>query len=98
MVVTVVLCDGVPVAESDENKPDVILDYDDLGNLVALEILAASKRVTDARRVEFQLTELGSPEGSPGPVGGAYATAHSCDSTSACSRTVCVAFSCLSGG
>ena len=27
-----------------------------------------------------------------------YATAHTSDSTSACSSTVCVAFSCLSGG
>jgi len=27
-----------------------------------------------------------------------HATAHSADSASACSRTVCVAFSCLSGG
>jgi len=27
-----------------------------------------------------------------------YATAHSADNTSACSNTVCVAFSCLSGG
>jgi len=56
-IVTVVLRDGVPVAESDEDKPGVILDYDERGNLVALEILDASKRVTDARRVEFQMTE-----------------------------------------
>jgi len=56
-IVTVVLRDGVQVAESDEDKPGVILDYDERGNLVALEILDASKRVTDARRVEFQMTE-----------------------------------------
>ena len=56
-IVTVVLRDGVPVAESDEDKPVVILDYDDRGNLVAVEILDASTRVTDARRVEFQMTE-----------------------------------------
>ena len=56
-VVTVVLRDGVPVAESDEDKPGVILDYDERGNIVAVEILDASTRVTDARRVDFQMTE-----------------------------------------
>ena len=56
-VLTVVLRDGVTVVESDEDKPGIILDYDERGELVAVEILDASKRVTDARRVEFQMTE-----------------------------------------
>ncbi|MBA4181090.1 MAG: hypothetical protein C0506_10925 [Anaerolinea sp.] len=46
---TVVLKD-VPVAESDEDKPGVILDFDDV---VEFEILDASKHVTDPRSVEF---------------------------------------------
>ena len=54
---SVILRDGVAVAESDEGKPGVILDYDVSGNLVSLEILDASLRVTDARKVEFQLAE-----------------------------------------
>ncbi len=35
----------------------VILDYDKEGNLILLEILDASKRVTDTRKVDFQLAE-----------------------------------------
>ncbi len=54
---TMLLREGVAVAESDEGKPGVILDYDDRGNLVSLEVLDASQRVTDARHVEFQSTD-----------------------------------------
>lgn len=49
---TVVLKD-VPVAESDEEKPGVILDFDAAGDVVGLEILDASRRVTDPRAIEF---------------------------------------------
>ena len=42
-----------PVAESDEDKPGVILDYDAEGNMVGLEILNASQRVENPRGVEY---------------------------------------------
>jgi uncharacterized protein YuzE len=54
---SIILKDDARVTESDEDKPGVILDYDEDGNLVSLEILDASKRVTEARRIEFQTTE-----------------------------------------
>jgi len=47
---TVILRDA-PVAESDETRPGIILDYDGAGNLISLEILDASKRVEEPASV-----------------------------------------------
>ncbi|MFZ0311417.1 MAG: DUF2283 domain-containing protein [Candidatus Korobacteraceae bacterium] len=52
---TFVLKDNVEIADSDEDKPGIILDYDKHGDLVSLEILDASKRVTEAKKMEFQI-------------------------------------------
>lgn len=43
----------VPVAESDEEKPGVILDYDAAGNIVSIEVLDASHRVEEPGRVTY---------------------------------------------
>ncbi len=55
---TVVLTDTA-VAESDEDKPGVILDYDADGNLVSLEILDASRRVRLPHQIEYQVVPSG---------------------------------------
>lgn len=49
---TVTLREGV-VAESDEDKPGVILDYDGTGTLLSIEVLDASQRVEEPRSVTF---------------------------------------------
>lgn len=41
------------IVESDEDKPGVILDYDKDGNVVAMEILDASERMSNPRSVEY---------------------------------------------
>jgi uncharacterized protein YuzE len=46
------------VAESDEDKPGVILDYDDKGNLVSLEIMDASQRVNVPSKIEYQVSPV----------------------------------------
>ena len=56
-ILSIVLRDDRAVAESDEDKPGVILDYDNEGNLVSLEVLDASTRVSDTRKVEYLMAE-----------------------------------------
>jgi len=55
-VLTVVFSEAA-VAESDEDKPGVILDYDAQGNIVGLEILQASQRVENPRTVQYAVGE-----------------------------------------
>ncbi|MEJ5240634.1 MAG: DUF2283 domain-containing protein [Anaerolineales bacterium] len=56
-ILTILLAD-TPIAESDEDKPGVILDYDAQGNLVSLEILDASKRVKMPGKIEYQVSPV----------------------------------------
>jgi uncharacterized protein YuzE len=44
-----------PVAESDEDKPGVILDYDEREHLVGIEILDASEHVPDLMSMQFRI-------------------------------------------
>lgn len=51
---SVIFREGIAVAESDEDKQGIILDYDKEGNLISLEILDASTRVSETRKIEFE--------------------------------------------
>lgn len=46
----------VTIEESDEDKPGIILDYDQNGNIVSMEILDASKRMKDPRSLEYTVS------------------------------------------
>jgi uncharacterized protein YuzE len=51
-----ILFRNVPIEESDEDKPGIILDYDKDGNVVGMEVLNASKRVGNPRGVDYAVT------------------------------------------
>jgi uncharacterized protein YuzE len=55
---TIIFTD-TPVAESDGDKPEVILDYDASGNLVSLGILDASRQVGLPTQIEYQVVPVG---------------------------------------
>ena len=54
-VLRILLNDSV-TEESDEHKPGVIIDYDEQGTVVGLEILNASKRIETPRTLEYTVT------------------------------------------
>jgi uncharacterized protein YuzE len=53
-VVSILLADS-PVEESDEPKPGIVLDYDSSGNVVAIEIRDASKRIVDPMSLDYAI-------------------------------------------
>ncbi|PJF27196.1 MAG: hypothetical protein CUN53_04965 [Phototrophicales bacterium] len=50
-----ILFSDAPIAESDEDKPGVILDYAADGSVVGMEILDASKHVSNPSAVEYMV-------------------------------------------
>ena len=51
-----ILLNDAEIEESDEDKPGVIIDYDDSGNVVGMEILDASKRISNPKTLEYAVT------------------------------------------
>lgn len=52
-----IIFSSAAVEQSDEDKPGVILDYDEAGNVVGLEILDASGRIEDPMSVEYAVAK-----------------------------------------
>ena len=50
-----ILLESTQVHESDEEKPGVVIDYDENGDLVSLEVLDASKRISNPRALEYTI-------------------------------------------
>ena len=50
-----IIFSNIPIEESDEEKPGIILDYDDAGNIVGIEIIDASKRIDNPCSVEYSV-------------------------------------------
>ena len=55
-ILRIILSDS-DIEESDEVTPGVIVDYDDEGGIVGLEILDASTCVSEPQVIEYSITE-----------------------------------------
>ncbi len=51
-----IILNDTDIDESDEDKPGIIIDYDDRGNIVGMEILDASRRIDDPGTIEYIVT------------------------------------------
>ncbi len=46
---------NLPVCESDEDKPGVIIDYSQEGKIVGIEVLQASKLTSQPLKLEYEV-------------------------------------------
>jgi uncharacterized protein YuzE len=44
------------VAESDEDKPEIIIDYDKDGNIMGIELLEASRRTSNPAGLNYEVS------------------------------------------
>ncbi|MGH7477725.1 MAG: DUF2283 domain-containing protein [Longimicrobiales bacterium] len=56
---TIIFREEAAVESSDEARPGIIVDLDHTGEVVAIEVLDASRRIADPSLVEFQLAHSG---------------------------------------
>jgi len=57
--ITIVFQSDRQIQESDETNPGPVMDYDDEGALVSIEVLDASKRFEDLENVQYEKTSSG---------------------------------------
>jgi len=43
------------IKESDEDKPGIVIDYDKKGSIVGIEILDASRKMSNPTKVEYEI-------------------------------------------
>jgi uncharacterized protein YuzE len=43
------------IFESDEDKPGIILDYDEKGNIVGIEVINASLKIPQPMKFEYEI-------------------------------------------
>lgn len=55
-IMTVILKESA-IEESDDAKSGIIIDYDNQGDIVSIEILDAKKRISQPTQVIYQLEE-----------------------------------------
>ncbi|OGI09272.1 MAG: hypothetical protein A3I68_09120 [Candidatus Melainabacteria bacterium RIFCSPLOWO2_02_FULL_35_15] len=56
-ILRVFLNESSVIEESDEQKPGIIIDYDKDGNIIAFEILDASKRVSNPNLMQYEIAK-----------------------------------------
>jgi uncharacterized protein YuzE len=43
------------IGESDEDKPGIIIDYNESGNIIGIEVLNASKKIPQPMKFEYEV-------------------------------------------
>ena len=56
-ILRVILNESSTIEDSDEQKPGTIIDYDKDGNIIAFEVLDASKRVSNPNLMQYEIAK-----------------------------------------
>ena len=56
-ILRVLLNESSKIDDSDEQKPGLIIDYDKDGNIIAFEILDASRRVSNPNLMQYEIAK-----------------------------------------